>query len=387
MMQSQTDILVLGGGVVGGAIAYNLAKAGRQVTLLEQKELVSGASGGNLGQISITDREAGFELDWALRSLDLYREYAQTGLMQAGFEQTGGLFVLASAEEVEKTAHLPESRRQDGVEVRLLRGAEILEQEPLMDPAALEGAIYCPLEGKVDPLAVSYGFLDAAARAGATLLENTPVQGFETQAGRITTVQTPKGDIHADTVVMATGAWTAELAGKLGLCYPIGYDRANVYVCQPAPPALRGPIAPGVFLTGSFEGGNWVHLGAIQHANGSILIGQSTRAVSGYSTAIAYEEPGEISRLFARYFPSLGSLQVVRMWSGVTPNMPDERPLFGFSGRITNLFMAAGLKGAFTTAPAAAQDAAALILGRQSQTDCRICSPVRFEKEENSHAH
>lgn len=387
MFPEKTEMLVVGGGVVGGAIAYNLAKRGREVTLLERGELAGGASGGNLGQISITDREAGFELDWALRSLDLYREYEAEGWLKADFEQTGGLFVLGSAGELAQTAHLPESRRRDGVEVQLLQAEEIARQEPLLNPAALAGALYCPLEGKVDPLAVSYGFWDAAAAAGATLWEHTAVLGFECEGNRITAVQADRGRLAADTVVLATGAWTAELAQKLGLCYPIGYDRANVYVCQPVPPALRGPIAPGVFLTGSFEGGNWVQLGAIQHKNGSILIGQSTRAAGDYSTAMAYEEPGEISRMFARHFPGLAQLQVVRMWSGVTPSMPDEKPLFGFSRRWKNLFMAAGLKGAFTTAPAAGQDAAALILRQRSKTDCSACSPARFEEEEPSHAH
>ena len=380
MLPQKVETLIIGGGVVGCSIAYWLAKSGRKPVLLEKDEIASAASGSNLGQISITDRETGCQLDWSLRSLDLYREFDENGEFSTGLEETGGLFILKSREEAAKTMHLVTSHKAAGIDIEMLYGEEVQRHEPLIHPSTA-AAIWCAREGRVDPLSITYGLRDAAVQMGARVYTGTAVTGFETDAGRIVAVNTNRGRVETGTVVMATAAWTAELCRGLGLLYPIGYDRANVFVCQPVPPCIRGPIVTGAFLTGEFVAGNWTNIGAMQHKNGSIILGQSTRSTEDYNTGIAYEEPVHIARIFREYFPALSHLQVIRMWSGVTPAMPDEMPLFGWSGVYGNLFMAAGLKGAFTTAPAAGESAAQIITGGKSDIDCGEYSPKRFEKE------
>jgi sarcosine oxidase subunit beta len=387
LFPNKADIVVIGGGVVGCSIAYHLAKAGASPVLLEKNEIASAASGGNSGQISITDREPGTQLDWSLHSLDLYREYEQRCEFVTDVEETGGLTVMKSQDEIDKTMHLVHSHKAAGIEIQMLHGREVLEKEPLINPDSVCGAIWCAREGRLNPMSITYGFADRAAQMGATIHTGTTVTGFETARGQISAVKTNKGTISVGTVIMATAAWTAQLCSRLLLEYPIGYNRASALICQPIPQCIRGPVVPGSFLAGEHIADSWVGIAVTQHKNGSILLGQSNRSMQDYNTGIAYDEPVRIAATFARYFPSLPYLQAIRMWSSVTPFMPDEMPLFGYSGVYRNLFMAAGLKGAFTTAPAAGESAAQIITTGKSIIDCAKYSPARFEKEGMTHAH
>ncbi|MEW6308808.1 MAG: FAD-dependent oxidoreductase [Bacillota bacterium] len=371
------DVAVTGAGVVGAAIARRLAETGVRVTVLEASDFAVGASGANMGQLSLSDREPCVHLDLARDSLAEYR--GETA--DIGYREDGGSIVLTAPDQLEPMRRLVARQRARGLDVRLVPPGEAARAEPHICPTALEGLAWCPQEGQVDPLALTALYLDRAAAAGADVRWHTPVIGWEWDASgsRLTAALTPQGPVRAGEFVLAAGAWTRELAALAGVELPIGYHRGALLVTHPAPPTLRGPVVGGGFLTPAFVRENsHVEIGLIQRVNGSIIIGQSTRHVEGYDTALVPGELGALCSRFVKLFPSLAGVEAVRAWAGVTPFTADRLPVFGPCRRPGNLFVAASFKGALSVAPAVGRHAAAAIRSGRMPREFAPFSPARF---------
>ncbi len=375
----ETDVIIIGGGVVGGSIAYYLTKKGKSVIILEQNEVASGASGGNNGQISIIDREPGIELEWAAESMKMYKGYEDAGEFETDLDITGGLALFYNQEEIEIGRKVVSKYSALGYDCSMLIGDEIKKQEPNINTDVVMGAAYCGEEGRLNPFSITIGLVDMAVSRGAKLYQNTKVIDFVLEGDRIKDVLTDKGKFSGDTVVIATGAWTRELMSMLGLDYRIFYGRGTLMVTNPIEPCITGPIVPGCFAIGTLYEGDWNLLGLTQHKNGTITIGQDTRAVTNYDKGVSYDGTIGLAKAFAKHFPTLKDLDVVRVWSAVTPHVEDSLPIYGYSGKYTNMFLAAGLKGALTIAPAAGLMAARIIMGETDDNLVAEYSPTRFE--------
>ena len=379
MLGTVADVVVIGAGVVGGAIAYYLSKMGKSVIILEQDEVASGASGGNNGQISIIDREPGIELEWAARSMEMYRGYEKKGEFETDLDITGGLALFYSEEEIEIGREVVKKYSDLGYNCSILIGDEIKKQEPNINTDIVMGAAYCGEEGRLNPFSITIGLVDMAVKNGARLYQKTKVVDFICKDNRIKEVLTDKGSFKGDTIVVATGAWTRELMSKLGLDYRIFYGRGTLMVTNPVDECIRGPIVPGCFAIGTLYEGDWNLLGLTQHKNGTITIGQDTRDVKDYDKGVSYDGIKGLASKFLKHFPKLKDLDIVRVWSAVTPHVEDSLPIYGYSGDYINMFMAAGLKGAFTIAPAAGLTAARIIAGETDDNLFADYSPIRFE--------
>ncbi len=345
------QIVIIGGGVIGAASAYYLAKAGHAVTVLEKGELCSGASGSNLGQISLLDREEPWHAGLAVESLRVYAQ--MQGTTDFEYENTGGVAVLQDEEQLAAAREMAEKLAPAGVEVAFLFGEDMKRAEPNIDPRAALAVAHCPGEGRINPLKTTLAFFDLARAHGAALYPHTAVTGFTRANGRITAVCTDRGDFPADTVVNAAGAWAGSVSALLGLPCPIEYHRGTAFVSQPVPPVLRGPVVGGGFLLKSrlAHVKRRIGLAAVQSRCGSVIIAQATEEAPLEDRDISVQGFCLTSRRFLSIFPSLETLEIVRAWAGVTPFTRDGLPVFGFAAQVPNYLVAAGFKGAFTTAP------------------------------------
>ncbi len=378
-MYNQGDVIIIGAGVVGGAIAYYLTEKGKSVIILEQDEVASGASGGNNGQISIIDREPGLELDWAKESMKLFKGYEEKGEFETELEITGGISLFYNEKEIEIGKKVIKKYNKIGYNCEMLIGNQIKRQEPNIDTDIVKGAAYCKEEGKLNPFSTTIGFIDQAIKKGAKLYKKTKVLDFKLDDNKIKEVITDKGSFYGDTVVVATGGWTRELMSKLDLDYKIFYGRGSLMVTNPVEQCVKGPIVPGCFTIGTLYEGDWNLLGLTQHKNGTLTIGQDTRRVNNYNKGVSYDGIVGLGKLFAKHFPNLKNIDIVRVWSAITPHVEDSLPIFGYSKKYPNMFLVAGLKGAFTIAPAAGKMAADMIIGDSYDSRVEEYTPVRFE--------
>lgn len=337
---------------MGAVASCYLAKAGHDVVVLEKGELACGASGGNLGQISLTDREEPWHARIALDSLAEYERIQKHTPLE--YQKTGGIVVLADDEQIEAAKSMAANLKESGVDVELYYDGGITAVEPHLDPTFVRAIAYCPEEGKINPLLTTLAFFEMAMQAGAKIHTKTTVTGFVVEGDRIVSVQTDQGDFTADVVVNVAGPWAGIVGKMLGLEMPIEYHRGSALVSQPVDPVINGPVVGGGFLLKSrlAQVKCRIGLAAIQTFNGSVILAQATEESAIDDKSVTSHGLCATAKNILRFFPCLTELQIVRAWAAVTPFTPDGLPLFGFSKTISNFFTAAGFKGAFSVAPA-----------------------------------
>lgn len=363
-MRGSTHYLIVGAGVIGLSIAEGLARRGARVTVLERATIAGGASGGNLGQISLMDRFEDWHLELALESMERYRVLGRAG--EFGFRQHGGTILLMQPDQVERAEAVRAMHAPRGLSMELLGAQEARRLEPHLRKQGLLGAAFCPREGSLDPLALCHLLADRAVRAGVELRLGEELTHLETEGGCIRTARTDAADLAVDCLVDATGGWSASLAGMLGETTPIRHHKGTAFVTPPLPRLLQTTLVGGGFLMGPATDApaDAVHIGTAlcQQANGSIILGQATEQSEVDDRSCSREGLARTAANLLRYFPVLSGVDVIRSWAVSTSYSADGLPVFGFSPNWENLFTAAGFKGAFTTAPAVADRAVGMLM-------------------------
>ena len=377
-MKTSYDAIVIGAGVLGASVAASLAAAGHSVLILERGEPACGASGGNLGQISITDRWEPWHMKLAVRSLRTYGEVLSKDYA-IEYAQTGGSILINGENQLQAAGEAIAGLKALGIDASLLVGGDIQKIEPGLSPDAAEALLYCPMEGKLNPFAVTLAFLDKAEKNGAVLYRDTPVTGFQKLGARITGVETPRGTFSAEWIVNCTGP-RASFVGRLaGVELPVCYHKGTALVSEPVAPLIRGPVCGGGFLlkgSGGDPPRRQIGFATIQTACGSILIAQSTEVCRTDDRSVNMPSLSLVAKRFLTCYPQLRDLQIIRAWAAVTTYTTDDLPVFGFSRGAENLFAVAGFKGAFTVAPAVGDLTRDALLGRPDP-DYRCCAPDR----------
>src|SRR5712692_2133902 len=235
-------VLVAGGGVIGCSIAYYLRRAGADVTLVERQRIGAGASSAAAGMLAplAESSDPGPFLGLALKGLEAFDsdsgELTQESGVDFEFRRDGVLRVAESADEEARLRNLVALQSQAGLEARWLNRPELAALEPLLAPA-VNGALYSPREGHLNPGRLTAALADAALRRGARLIEGQEVETFEREGSRILALRTRGGRIGADQFVLAGGAWTEGIAAGLGTTLPVSPVRGQMV-------ALRQTAAP-----------------------------------------------------------------------------------------------------------------------------------------------
>jgi glycine/D-amino acid oxidase-like deaminating enzyme len=327
------DVVVVGGGIIGAACAYELARAGASVTLLEREELAAAASGRNNG-LWVTPTDP-LLLPMARNSLARYLEIADESPVPLRLdEEPIGLLAIALDEEemaLGKAAHDP--YHAAGVGVDELGAADVLGLEPAVAPEVLGGWLVHHGH-RLAPAALTVALALMAVQRGATVRHHLPARAAIADGGRVVGVVTDEGRIDADEVVVAAGPWTPALLDPIGLGLPITGARGWLVRLDPGPEPLHRLVASAGWeeATGRWEDGA-VAISTLLHpaTDGSLIAGSSRQSVITPEA----EEPGvprAIVRGAIRLVPSLADARVRSAWWGIRPMTPDERPVVGRLG-------------------------------------------------------
>lgn len=374
------DVVVVGAGMIGAATAAAVTAAGAQVCVVDRTGPLAGTTAAGEGNILLSDKAPGPELELALRSLALWRTAADELGPDIEFEGKGGLVVAADHKQLCALAAAADGLRPGGVSAEACDADALLAFEPDLS-GDLPGGMWFPQDSQVQPMAAATAHLARAVDRGATVVADAPMLGIERHSGRCTAVRTGKGTIGCGTVVLATGAWTGELAQRLGLHAPVAPRRGHILVTEPVRPIVRHKVyeASYVDTIATPEGRS---CSAVVEAtlSGTVLIG-SSREFVGFDTSPDVAVLGELARRAIALFPALYGVRAIRSYTGFRPATPDNLPLIGPDPEVAGLLYATGHEGAgIGLAPATAELVTAIITGAQPVVDPAAFAPARFTR-------
>lgn len=365
-----TNVLVIGGGVMGACLAYFLGHAGRDVLVVDRDDLNLQASGANAGSLHVQllsfdfgkkaragGTPAASTLALGPASVRLWQQLEADSGEDLEIRVTGGLMVADSEAGMRFLERKIALEKQFGIEAELLDAHGLLALSPHLSPALL-GAEYCPMEGKINPLRATYAVMRLAGTQGARFQRATNVTAIACER-RGFSVETSRGRIHADVIVNAAGAWAKEIGAMLGVHVPVAGAPLQMIATEPGPKLVDHLIAHADR-----------HLSLKQTATGGILIGGGWTAAFDPARRMnhAMRESIEGNAWVASHvLPALRGMHMVRAWAGMNIDI-DGAPILGPVQGIPGFFNAVTSNG-YTLAPIVSQLVTDLIMQRSPSLD------------------
>lgn len=340
------DVAVIGAGAVGAACAYFAAAAGHRVTVIDRGAIATGASSACEGNILVSDKEAGPELELALYSQRVWREDLAEENKLWEFEAKGGLIVTATDRGLAGLRDLVVGQRTLGITVEEVDASRLRDLEPHLNPAIDAGAYY-PQDAQVQPMLLVAHLLRLAREHRARVLAGTEVIGFLRQHDAVIGVRTAAGDLAAGAVVNAAGTWAGEVARLAGVSVPVLPRRGFVLVTQPLPVTVRHKVYSSEYVGDVASSDEALQCSPVVEGTpaGTILIG-ATRERVGFDRTFSPAAAARLARGALALFPVLACAQIVRSYLGFRPYCPDHLPIIGPDPRAPGLWHATGHEGA-----------------------------------------
>jgi sarcosine oxidase subunit beta len=375
-MTTSADVIVVGGGINGASIAFNLAKEGVHVALIEKDFIAAGPTGRSSAIIrqhyshEVTAR-------MALRSLRIFQNFDDVVGGNPGFEQTGFL-LAARPEDVDALKANLALQQAVGIDTRLVSPEEIQQLEPHISVEGIAAAAFEPESGYADPAATATAYAQQAKAKGARLHLGTRVRSLVVEGERVVGVETDQGEFRAGAVVVAAGPWSPLITETIGLQLPIkasrhqvatfrrpdGFDRHMVFAGFAEAVYLR-PETGQLMLVGSIEPGE---------AEDEVPNPDS------FNERVDFDIIAEFSECVTRRYPAMEHGSSAGGWASLYDITPDWHPILGALPGVEGLYCAAGGSGhGFKLAPGVGEMMADLILnGEKPDADINFFDPLRF---------
>jgi glycine/D-amino acid oxidase-like deaminating enzyme len=348
-----TDVVVIGAGIVGAAVARELASDGLKVIVLDRSASAGGTSAAGEGNLLVSDKGPGAELSLALRSLTLWSGLAASlpeelgpGFPGIEHEAKGGLVVATTPGGALALGDFAASQRTAGVVANHIDAATAASLEPDLT-RDFTAAVHYPQDAQVQPAIATEALLASARRRGATVRQGVEVLGPLMDGPRLAGVRTSAGDLPAGHVVVAAGPWSAEVAQRLGVLLPVRPRRGTLLVTTRMPQRIRHKVYDADYVGAVESDDAALQTSSVVEstASGTVLIG-SSREQRGFDDRIEARVLEAIAAKAIRLFPFLASAAVMRAYGGFRPFVPDHLPVIGPDPRLPGLWHATGHEGA-----------------------------------------
>ncbi|MDS1271142.1 FAD-dependent oxidoreductase [Lipingzhangella sp. LS1_29] len=349
---STPDVIVIGAGIIGASCAYHSIRAGLSVLVLDRSGVASGTSGAGEGNILVSDKPPGAELDLALLSARRWSEladelHAEDPTTDIEFDAKGGLVVAPDERSLAALHQQADAQRSAGVTAQPLTTAEVATHEPNLTPQIAGGVRY-PQDAQTQPMLATAQLLRSARRHGARIRLGTTVTGLlRGSSGRITGVRTDRGDLFAGAVVNAAGPWAGQIATLADSPLPIEPRRGFVLVTEPLPRMIRHKVYAASYVAAVASDQAALAVSPVIEGtrSGTVLIGSSRERV-GFDRTVSPDVLGVLARNAISLFPFLRDVAALRTYVGFRPLCTDHLPVLGPDPRAPGLLHACGHEGA-----------------------------------------
>jgi len=384
-----SEVVIIGGGVIGAATAYYLCKEGAEVLIVEVDDLASGASGACDGFLSLQTKQPGEHLVLARESMKLFPSIAEDLEVNIEFNPCGGLMIASTQEQMKELRARAKKLKSAGLEVEALSAAEVKKEMPDIGKN-VKGALYCSEDAQVNPISLTLGLAQKAQDMGATVLKGCKVENIMVMNDRVREVHTTAGSIHSRRVVCAAGTGSNEIGKMIIVDIPVMPQRGQILVTEPRERILERIVSGAEYLgtKASIDGlmpkdeeAAKLGLGftAEQTASGNILLG-STREFAGFDNNTTPEAINAIARNAVSYLPWIEDLDVIRSFAGLRPYSPDGLPILGTVKGVKGFYMATGHSGdGICLAPITGKLMSELVLDGETSLDISPFSLYRFK--------
>jgi glycine/D-amino acid oxidase-like deaminating enzyme len=324
------DVAVVGGGLLGSAIAWGLGRLGKRVAVLDEGDIAKRASRANFALVWVQSKGLGMPAYtvWTVRASQAWPSLAaelkdQTGL-DVCLQQNGGFHLTLGEDEYEQRTQLvTRMHNQVGAadyRIKMLRASEVKKMLPLIGPE-VSGGSFCPFDGHVNSLRTFRAFHTGFKAFGIDYFPERPVSAITKDGGEFR-LMTPQGEILAYKIVLAAGNANQTLAPMVGLFAPMGPTRGQIVVTERTMPFLPHPLTT-----------------IRQTDEGTVMIGDSKEDELD-DRALKLSVSAVMADRAQRMFPHLARLNVIRSWAGIRVMPQDGFPIYDQSETHAGAFIA-----------------------------------------------
>jgi sarcosine oxidase subunit beta len=345
-----SDVVVIGGGVIGASVAYHLSRAGFSVVLLDKGGLTSGTSRACSGKVWLGTKKPGLHLRLAQLSLDMLQNFINDTGSRVECEESGEMLLIESEAELDYMRAFVDGQKSVGIDICLLDLVGTRKMQPGISDT-IAGSTYSPMGISVNPMSLVYALSGEAERFGARIIRDAAARSIEVFSHRIHSITTNRGRIETDYLVNAAGVNAPEIGKMAGLEIPITPLQGEIIVTDPVPPVVHIPSSEAGYVTVKRNPDlvkqmdhAGVTCGISQSKRGNVYIGASKRFV-GPDTNSSIVGISALARRAVRFFPSLSDVRMIRAYAGLRPYTSDGLPILGKVDALKGFVMAAGHGG------------------------------------------
>ncbi|MDC3418059.1 glycine oxidase ThiO [Aquibacillus salsiterrae] len=368
-MNNSYDAIVVGGGVNGGAIAYQLAKRGASVLLLEKGRIASKASGAAAGmlaaQAELEDDGPLFQLAKKSRAMfpKLAVEIKEASGIDIGLINKGMLKIALAEQDMKEYNKIISIQQACGEQAEWLTGEEVRKLEPNLSTSVM-GAMHIENDGQVEAPQLTVGLLKSAARHGVVIKENVEVESVKSTNGMVTAVMTNEGEFISDQVIIAGGAWSNQLLSRTGLpleTYPVKGECFSVTTHQ-------------ALLTKTI----FSHECYLVPKKGSRIVVGATVKPHTFNEQVTVSGISQLMEKARNILPGIVEAEWEKAWAGIRPQTADGLPYLGAHPELKGIFVATGhFRNGILLAPITGEIIADLVEGKAPKVDV---NPFRVDR-------
>jgi glycine/D-amino acid oxidase-like deaminating enzyme len=366
--------------MVGAACAWYAVRAGLDVRVVDRGPVAGGTTGAGEGNLLVSDKEPGPELELALLSARLWADLAEELGRAIEYEPKGGLVVAPTPAALAALAGFAADQRAAGVTADPIDGDRLHALEPHLAPG-MAGGVHYPQDAQVMPALAAAHLLRTS---GARLHTGRTVRGVVGAAdGTVRGVRTDRGDLHAPAVVNAAGTWGGDLAALAGVRLPVLPRRGFVLVTEPLPRMVRHKVYAADYVADVASDSAALRTSPVVEgtAAGPVLIG-ATRERVGFDRSLSLRAVRALAAGAIGLFPFLERVRALRTYAGFRPYLPDHLPAIGPDPRVPGLFHACGHEGAGVgLATGTGRLIAQTLTGKAAELDLTPFRPERFDTD------